>query len=111
MSNALDEEAAEKQKKKNVAAAAQAQAQAQAAAIQVQAIKKTNEAELKNNNAADKSSSDVFAENDQSLISSCNVNPAVFQGVFCRDLAVVGNLLTQVGFNRPIPVKYEALSC
>ncbi|KAL7583423.1 hypothetical protein Lser_V15G41517 [Lactuca serriola] len=34
-----------------------------------------------------------------------------FQGVFCRDLAVVGNLLSQAGFNRPIPVKYEALSC
>ncbi|GAB2282227.1 hypothetical protein Dimus_016778 [Dionaea muscipula] len=34
-----------------------------------------------------------------------------FQGVFCRDLAVVGNLLSQTGFNRPLPVKYEALSC
>ncbi|KAL1543974.1 hypothetical protein AAHA92_20883 [Salvia divinorum] len=37
--------------------------------------------------------------------------PSVFQGVFCRDIAVVGNLLAQAGFNRPIPVKYEALSC
>lgn len=36
---------------------------------------------------------------------------SVFQGVFCRDMAVVGSLLSQVGFNRPIPVKYEALSC
>ncbi|KAL8232776.1 hypothetical protein R6Q57_002554 [Mikania cordata] len=34
-----------------------------------------------------------------------------FQGVFCRDLAVVGSLLSQTGFNRPIQVKYEALSC
>ncbi|KAI3819200.1 hypothetical protein L1987_13025 [Smallanthus sonchifolius] len=34
-----------------------------------------------------------------------------FQGVFCRDLAVVGSLLCQTGFNRPIQVKYEALSC
>ncbi|MFS7976291.1 putative DnaJ domain, Chaperone J-domain superfamily [Helianthus anomalus] len=34
-----------------------------------------------------------------------------FQGVFCRDLAVVGNLLSQTGFNRPIQVKYEGLSC
>lgn len=32
--------------------------------------------------------------------------PAVYQGVFCRDLAVVGSLLA-----RTIPVKYEALSC
>ncbi|KAJ0979876.1 hypothetical protein J5N97_015350 [Dioscorea zingiberensis] len=36
---------------------------------------------------------------------------AVFQGVFCRDMAAVGGLLAQVGFNRAIPVKYEALSC
>lgn len=34
-----------------------------------------------------------------------------YQGVFCRDLAAVGSLLSQVGFNRPITVKYEALSC
>ncbi|KAJ0932173.1 putative DnaJ domain, tetratricopeptide-like helical domain superfamily [Helianthus annuus] len=36
---------------------------------------------------------------------------SVYQGVFCRDLAVVGNLLSQARFNRPIPMKYEALSC
>ncbi|CAI9300326.1 unnamed protein product [Lactuca saligna] len=36
---------------------------------------------------------------------------SVYQGVFCRDLAAVGNLLSQAGFNRPIPVKYEGLSC
>ncbi|KAL3827775.1 hypothetical protein ACJIZ3_016577 [Penstemon smallii] len=36
---------------------------------------------------------------------------SVFQGVFCRDLSVVGNLLSQPGFNRSIPMKYEALSC
>lgn len=34
-----------------------------------------------------------------------------YQGVFCRDIAVVGNLLSQTGFNLPIPLKYEALSC
>ncbi|KAD3068700.1 hypothetical protein E3N88_36580 [Mikania micrantha] len=36
---------------------------------------------------------------------------SVYQGVFCRDLAVVGNLLSQARFNRPIPVKYEGLTC
>ncbi|KAL4572169.1 hypothetical protein LXL04_018938 [Taraxacum kok-saghyz] len=36
---------------------------------------------------------------------------SVYQGVFCRDLAAVGNLLSQAGFNRPILVKYEGLSC
>ncbi|KAK6941072.1 hypothetical protein RJ641_030603 [Dillenia turbinata] len=44
-------------------------------------------------------------------ISSTSSNASVFQGVFCRDIAAVSHLLSQVGFNRPIPVKYEALSC
>ena len=34
-----------------------------------------------------------------------------FQGVFCRDMAVVGTLLSRGGFDRPIPVKCEAMSC
>lgn len=34
-----------------------------------------------------------------------------FQGVFCRDLAAVGSLLSQNGFNRPMGLKYEALTC
>ncbi|KAI3506559.1 hypothetical protein L1887_21118 [Cichorium endivia] len=38
-------------------------------------------------------------------------NKNAYQGVFCRDLAVVGSLLSQAGYNRPMPVKYEALSC
>nr|GEV07349.1 hypothetical protein [Tanacetum cinerariifolium] len=38
-------------------------------------------------------------------------NKNAFQGVFCRDLAAVGSLLSQAGFNRPITVKYEGLSC
>ncbi|PKA55201.1 hypothetical protein AXF42_Ash003838 [Apostasia shenzhenica] len=32
--------------------------------------------------------------------------PSVYQGVFCRDLATVGSMLS-----RALPVKYEALSC
>ncbi|CAA0843294.1 Heat shock protein DnaJ with tetratricopeptide repeat [Striga hermonthica] len=37
---------------------------------------------------------------------------SVFQGAFCRELAAVGNLLSQAGYNCPIiPVKYEGLSC
>ncbi|CAN8285862.1 unnamed protein product [Cochlearia groenlandica] len=39
------------------------------------------------------------------------INAKAYQGVFCRDLAAVGNLLTRAGFNHPIPVKYEALTC
>ncbi|XP_030451396.2 uncharacterized protein LOC115673384 [Syzygium oleosum] len=40
-----------------------------------------------------------------------SIDASVYQGVFCRDLAAVGSLLSQVGFNRPLPVKYAALSC
>lgn len=45
------------------------------------------------------------------VAGSSAVVPPVYQGVFCRDMAVVGSVLSQVGFSRPIPVKYEALSC
>ncbi|KAK4799062.1 hypothetical protein SAY86_024427 [Trapa natans] len=38
-------------------------------------------------------------------------DPSVYRGVFCRDLAAVGSLLARTGCNRPIPVKYAALSC
>lgn len=41
--------------------------------------------------------------------NSNNMN--VVKGVFCRDLTVVGSLIARTGFNQPIPVKYEALSC
>ncbi|KAG5150382.1 hypothetical protein AAZX31_10G014000 [Glycine max] len=59
----------------------------------------------------------VLMSNENLEDKKCNVsspstaNPSVYQGVFCRDIAVVGNLLSQSGFNRSIPVKYEALSC
>lgn len=43
--------------------------------------------------------------------NSNNNNTNVVKGVFCRDLTVVGNLIARAGFNQPIPVKYEALSC
>ncbi|XP_006649952.1 uncharacterized protein LOC102720029 [Oryza brachyantha] len=35
----------------------------------------------------------------------------VYQGVFCRDMAVVGTLLSRGGFDRALPVKCEAMSC
>ncbi|EOA23734.1 hypothetical protein CARUB_v10016946mg [Capsella rubella] len=38
-------------------------------------------------------------------------NSNAFQGVFCRDLAAVGSLLSRTGFNQPIPIKYDAISC
>ncbi|KAL2345465.1 hypothetical protein Fmac_006750 [Flemingia macrophylla] len=100
----MDEEAAEKQRKKAALQAIQAQKEKE----------KVNESELSMGESIQSNRSSV--ENTQmsqnkSMVSSSTVNPAVFQGVFCRDLAVVGNLLSQAGFNRSMPVKYEALSC
>lgn len=94
MATIMDEEAAKKQRKKAAAAAA---LQAAQAAIQV----------------PEKSGcrTEYEGKKSEKTVSSSTVNPSVFQGVFCRDLAVVGSLLSQVGFNRSIPVKYEALSC
>ncbi|KAH0784325.1 hypothetical protein KY290_003923 [Solanum tuberosum] len=50
---------------------------------------------------------------ESKVVVSTSTNASSFQGVFCRDLAIVGNLLSQTGtgFNRAIPMKYEALSC
>ncbi|KAJ4905478.1 Heat shock protein DnaJ with tetratricopeptide repeat [Raphanus sativus] len=45
------------------------------------------------------------------VVAASNNNMNVVKGVFCRDLTVVGNLIARTGFNQPIPVKYEALSC
>ncbi|XP_071738362.1 uncharacterized protein [Rutidosis leptorrhynchoides] len=84
----LDEEAAEKQRK-NASIAIQ------------QAIKR------------DEQQQSCKSVKLVTIKKGCNrvENKNAFQGVFCRDLAVVGNLLSQTGFNRPIPVKYEGLSC
>lgn len=58
-----------------------------------------------------KKSREEMLEEKYAMSSPSIVNPTVFQGVFCRDLTVVGNLLSQRFSNRSIPVKYEALSC
>ncbi|CAN4113620.1 unnamed protein product [Withania somnifera] len=51
-------------------------------------------------------------DSDVCNTTSCsNTNATAFKEAFCRELAIVGNLLSQAGFNQPIPVKYEALSC
>lgn len=108
MTAIVDEEASEKQRKKAAAALQAAQSlQLQQAREQSKIVETFNSA----------STAKVVCDGDDSsrLESKGGSNAAatgsVFQGVFCRDLAVVGNLLSQVGFNRPIPVKYEALSC
>ncbi|KAB5569510.1 hypothetical protein DKX38_003303 [Salix brachista] len=110
MSTIMDEEAAEKQRKK--AAAVQSQQAAQAAAIQFQQAAQNDKMES-NPSAAEISGSNRINSNENKVASasSGSTTASVFQGVFCRDLAAVGNLLSQSGFNRPLAVKFEALSC
>ncbi|XP_074354222.1 uncharacterized protein LOC141693115 [Apium graveolens] len=44
--------------------------------------------------------------------AAATTTASMFQGVFGRDIAAVGNLLSHTGLNLPIAVKYEvALSC
>ncbi|KAL9347949.1 hypothetical protein Peur_059315 [Populus x canadensis] len=108
MSTIMDEEVGENQRKK-AAAALQA---AQAAAIQAQQT--AQNAKMQSNpSAVEISGSDRINWNDNKVSSASAGSTAapVFQGVFCRDLAAVGNLLSQGGFSRPIPMKFEALSC
>lgn len=89
MSTVLDEEANEKQRKKASVALQQAmkldEQQQSVKPVKILTVSTKNQEQVETKNA--------------------------FQGVFCRDLAVVGNLLFQTGFNRPITVKYEGLSC
>ncbi|KAK8565535.1 hypothetical protein V6N13_020633 [Hibiscus sabdariffa] len=105
MSTIMDEEAAIKRKKAaGAGAGAGALQEAKHSTVQVpQTQNLDSKLEPEANLSSSTNSSDVSASN------TCNAN--AFQGVFCRDLAVVGNLLSQVGFNPQLPMKYEALSC
>ncbi|XP_031101074.1 uncharacterized protein LOC116005001 [Ipomoea triloba] len=100
MTTIIDEEAAEKQRKKAAAALQAMQQEVQQQQPQESKIKPISSSE----------SSVVMIENNGTATTTPPAS-SVFQGVFCRDLAIVGNLLSQAGFNRPLPVKYEALSC
>ncbi|KAF2325094.1 hypothetical protein GH714_022746 [Hevea brasiliensis] len=105
MATIMDEEAAEKQRKK-AAAALQA-----AAAVQVQQTAQSRKPESNLSKVEKSCPNRIKSTENKVATSSGTSNPSVFQGVFCRDLAAVGNLLSQVGFNRALPLKYEALSC
>ncbi|KAL2236584.1 UNVERIFIED_CONTAM: hypothetical protein Sindi_0850100 [Sesamum indicum] len=106
MATILDEESAEKQRKK-AAAALQTAVQAQQSTEQPSVVRVEAIQELASGN-----NNSNRIEQKPAVTSP----PAsVFQGVFCRDLAAVGTLLSQTGYNHPMPipiqVKYEALSC
>ncbi|KAL0845793.1 hypothetical protein Bca101_019039 [Brassica carinata] len=61
--------------------------------------------------AAEKKRKSAATETHRSNSVETPIRASVVKGVFCRDLTVVGNLIARTGFNQPIPVKYEALSC
>ncbi|XP_022953408.1 uncharacterized protein LOC111455971 [Cucurbita moschata] len=107
-----DEEATEKQRKK--AAAALQAAQAAAIQVQQQQLLQAQECHLERElikAALRTPSKPMKTERIGAADNKSSTEKSTFQGVFCRDLTVVGNLLLQAGLNRPLPVKYEALSC
>ncbi|MCD9638521.1 hypothetical protein HAX54_022528 [Datura stramonium] len=119
MTTIKDEEAAENQRKKAAAALQLMEQQVQlnqeqqqsrtetfGTAVMQQQVQKIQELQQSGPETLD---SDVC---NTALCSNTNVtNTTVFKGALCRELAIVGNLLSQAGFNQPIPMKYEALSC
>ncbi|XP_016459693.1 uncharacterized protein LOC107783241 [Nicotiana tabacum] len=128
MTTIIDQEAAEKQRAKAAAALQAMQQQVQ----QTQELQQSRAETVRSNAAASRRASEAASHATSRVVSeaaanttSCNnraenkvvssstTNASAFQGVFCRDLAIVGNLLSQAGtgFNRPIPMKFEALSC
>ncbi|KAJ1297496.1 hypothetical protein BS78_01G380900 [Paspalum vaginatum] len=131
MSAVLDEEAAERQRAKDAAAAAllakqeaAKQEPKQEAARQEQpplpAPEKPKNAESARPRsppgrpaqpAKPKARSAAVAATSKPPVAVTSTAP-VYQGVFCRDMAVVGTLLSRGGgFDRALPVKCEAMSC
>ncbi|OEL27845.1 hypothetical protein BAE44_0011135 [Dichanthelium oligosanthes] len=116
MSAVLDEEAAERQRAKDAAAAA-----AVLAAVAASAPKQEDEAATV---AGSANGGNVVVAKPEATApvvpipmprtaatASAPMSPR-FQGVFCRDMAMVGSLLSRGGgFERAIPVKCEAMSC
>ncbi|KAK8497560.1 hypothetical protein V6N13_002963 [Hibiscus sabdariffa] len=114
MATIIDEENTEKERKKAVAGLQAAQTAIQVQQTQHSITKPKPEPETRPasmTNSSNVSCCKTRAKSSENKVTTTSSNTNVFQGVFCRDLAVVGNLLSQVGFNRPLPVKYEALSC
>ncbi|CAM8922517.1 unnamed protein product [Rhodiola kirilowii] len=110
LNNVMEEEVAGEQRKV-------AQAALEATALQIQEEEAKTQEAAKSELSAVKEV-EMFSDNEtcpspenKSSSSSSSSSSSIYKASFCRDLAVVGSLLSQVGFNRPIPVKYEALTC
>ncbi|KAL5996344.1 hypothetical protein ACLOJK_026421 [Asimina triloba] len=120
MAAIMDVEAAEKQRQRAAAASATAAVAAIQTPIpatttriesQLEAgtkRKMAEQKELENRSAEEFGAGLELPPSEETTAAAA---ASIFQGVFCRDLAIVGNLISQAGFNRPLPVKYEALSC
>ncbi|KAE8671269.1 hypothetical protein F3Y22_tig00111983pilonHSYRG00097 [Hibiscus syriacus] len=112
MATIIEEEAAEKQRKKAAAALQAAQAAIQVQQTYYSSSKQEPETSpTSTTNSSNVSSCKTRVKSSENEAKTTSSDANVFQGVFCRDLTVVGILRSQVGFNRPLPVKYEALSC
>ncbi|XP_072960005.1 uncharacterized protein [Typha angustifolia] len=109
MADIMMQEAAEKQRAREAAAAAAKQAAS--SANKVASCSEKLKADKCLEEANEKKAAAAAAAVAAMTATATAAAAPVYQGVFCRDLAVVGSLLSQVGFNRAIPVKYEALSC
>uniref|UniRef100_A0A0D9X366 J domain-containing protein n=1 Tax=Leersia perrieri TaxID=77586 RepID=A0A0D9X366_9ORYZ len=110
MSVVIDEEAAERQRAKDAAAAAAAREKEETA---LPAEKADLGNVVRENVHVQISQAAVAMPTAAAMVAAAAAaaGSPVFQGVFCRDMAVVGNLLSRGGFDRPMPVKCEAMSC
>jgi tetratricopeptide (TPR) repeat protein len=133
MSAVLDEEAAERQRAKDAAAAAAAAAAALAAKQEAPKQEPPPPVPEKSENTESgrprsppppgraqtakpkpkpKAKAATTTATMPKAAAAVTSTAPVYQGVFCRDMAVVGTLLSRGGgFDRALPVKCEAMSC
>lgn len=112
MSAVIDEEAAARQRAREAAAAAAAlPKQQQAAPIPENPPSEAGSVPVVSSSAVRTTAKPKPKAAAAVPTVSSQATAPVYQGVFCRDLAVVGTLLSRSGFDRSLPVKREAMSC
>ncbi|CAM0872851.1 unnamed protein product [Alopecurus aequalis] len=113
MSAVIDEEAADRQRSREAAAAASALSKQQP---ETNPSSETGRVPITNSCAVQtakppKAKAIIPALSKTGVAPRTSSAAPVYQGVFCRDLAVVGTLLSRSGFDRSLPVKCQAMSC